>query len=138
MIEITPIPCVIYIIGYDIWFYALHRAFHTRLLYKYHKKHHEKRYPTWKDTFYADKLENILMGLGTFIFLPIIGFSLIDFVAAIIYINIRGCMRHDIKYANIVGYHHLQHHLTPNYNYSSEWIDKLFNTYYKKKNTIKV
>ena len=51
--------------SYDIWFYSIHRMFHLKNLYLYHKKHHIKTYPTWKDTFYADKLENTIMGLGS-------------------------------------------------------------------------
>ena len=132
MITLTPFPCVFYIISYDIWFYITHRAFHTRLLYSYHKKHHEKRYHTWNDTFYADNLENVVMGLGIFLGIPLIGFHIFDFCIASLYTCLRGYMRHDIKYIDIVGSHHLQHHLTPNYNFSSKWIDKLFNTQYKE------
>ena len=63
MLEIIPIPYIIYVIGYNVWFYAIHRTFHARLLYKYHKKHNKKQYPT----FYADNLENLLIGLSILI-----------------------------------------------------------------------
>lgn len=132
MIIITPFPSVFYVISRDIWFYMIHRAFHTRFLYKYHKKHHEKRYPTYNNTFYADNLDNIIMGLGMFIGIPFIGFYMFDFCIACLYTCLRGCMRHDYKYIDIVGYHHLRHHLNKNCNYSSLWIDKFFNTHYKK------
>ena len=70
MLLITPIPFYLYVIGYDIWFYVAHRAFHTRLLYRFHKKHHEKRRPTLDDTFHADTLENTVMWFGILMPIP--------------------------------------------------------------------
>ena len=128
---ITPIPFYLYVIGYDIWFYAAHRAFHTRLLYRFHKKHHEKRRPTLDDTFHADTLENTVMWFGILMPIPFIGIHLFNFLAAMFYTYIRGYMRHDVKYVELVGWHHLNHHLHPNYNYSSQWIDALMGTEYK-------
>lgn len=35
----------------DLWFYVTHRAFHSRLLYRFHKAHHAHRTPTEAATF---------------------------------------------------------------------------------------
>jgi sterol desaturase/sphingolipid hydroxylase (fatty acid hydroxylase superfamily) len=37
----------------DLWFYATHRALHSRLLYRYHKAHHAHVAPTEAATFLA-------------------------------------------------------------------------------------
>jgi sterol desaturase/sphingolipid hydroxylase (fatty acid hydroxylase superfamily) len=49
----------------DVWFYTTHRLFHSRWLYKFHKVHHEWKYPLSYATFYAHPLENIVANLCT-------------------------------------------------------------------------
>ena len=120
------------IISYDIWFYFIHRLFHHKKMYLYHKKHHIKTHPTWKDTFLADKLENTIMGIGSL--LPALYFNdyyLETAIASTICFG-RGILHHDERFIFMVGDHHLIHHKTFNHNYGEKWIDVLFGTDYKK------
>jgi len=117
-----------YIIAYDLWFYAVHRVLHIPWLYKqFHYQHHIYKHPEWNDTFSAHWVENTLSGLG--IFLPLAwGCSFRAFVLAWIVCLGRGIARHDARWAWLVGTHHLRHHISPNKNFSSFYIDCLFNT----------
>jgi sterol desaturase/sphingolipid hydroxylase (fatty acid hydroxylase superfamily) len=118
------------ILSYDIWFYILHRTFHQKSLYLYHKKHHSKTSPTWKDTFIADKLENAVMGLGSL--LPALFFNdfYLEMLISSFFCFIRGILHHDERFIQIVGEHHLIHHKKYNYNYGEKWIDLLMDTSY--------
>ena len=49
----------------DVWFYSLHRLFHSPGLYQFHKIHHEYVHPISFATFYAHPLENIVCNLMT-------------------------------------------------------------------------
>ncbi len=118
------------VLSYDVWFYLIHRMFHHPILYSYHKKHHINVYPTWLDTFYADKLENSIMGLGAFF--PALYFHnyYLEMMIASFICFMRGVLHHDKRFVFLVGDHHLVHHKTFNYNYGSAWIDALMGTRY--------
>jgi sterol desaturase/sphingolipid hydroxylase (fatty acid hydroxylase superfamily) len=53
---------------------------------------------------------------------------LYQLISAIIFINVRGILTHDERFANIIGDHHLDHHKYRVYNYGEHWLDYLFGT----------
>lgn len=116
------------ILSYDIWFYFTHRLLHHPILYSYHKKHHTKFFPTWRDTFHADKLENSIMGLGSFF--PALYYNnyYLEMVIASLICLIRGILHHDKRFIFIVGDHHIIHHRVFHYNYGAIWIDAIMGT----------
>jgi len=120
------------IMSYDIWFYSIHRMFHHKNLYLYHKKHHIKTYPTWKDTFYADKLENTIMGLGSLLPALFLNNYYLEAMLASTICLVRGVLHHDQRFIFLVGEHHIIHHNRFNCNYGEKWIDLLFGTYYNE------
>ena len=126
------LPVILSIITYDIWFYISHLILHHRTVYKYHKKHHEKQIPQFLDTYVAHWIESPFQGLGLFIPILFISYSVKDFFAATIILNIRGMMRHDEKGVYLIGNHHLLHHLHPAYNFGEYWLDSLCGTLYPK------
>jgi Delta7-sterol 5-desaturase len=119
---------ILNIISYDIWFYMFHRILHTSYLYKYHLKHHTIKNPHWYDTYYATIFENSILGLG--IFIPMIYYQVFNYecLLAILFINIRGLIRHETRLKHIFGTHHLLHHKHLKYNYGEYWIDYIMNT----------
>ena len=121
---------VLAILSYDVWFYFVHRLLHHPLLYPYHKEHHRNVFPTWKDTFTADRLENAVSGLGVVIPLLYSSDYVRETMAAFTLCMTRGVMHHDIRFASITGTHHLIHHQKFKYNYGEPWIDYLMGTAY--------
>lgn len=120
------------IFSYDIWFYLIHRMFHHKKLYIYHKKHHIKTHPTWKDTFYADKLENTIMGLGSLLPALFLNKFYFEMMIASVICFFRGILHHDPLFIFLVGDHHLIHHKKFNCNYGEKWIDTIFGTISKE------
>ena len=111
------------------WDYLiLHRLLHTKYLYTFHKMHHEKRIPTWKDAFYASKVENMTSSLGIFIPTLLYKLCIYQLILSILYDQIRGMLRHDKRGECIVGNHHMLHHQYFSYNYGEEWLDSIFGT----------
>lgn len=118
------------VIGYDVWFYAVHRLLHVPCLYKkFHYEHHTFNRPTINEACYASKTENVLSGLG--IFLPVVlqsRPSMAGLFAVYVFCFVRGLLRHDARAIWLVGDHHLQHHLDPKRNFSSKYVDFVFGT----------
>jgi sterol desaturase/sphingolipid hydroxylase (fatty acid hydroxylase superfamily) len=125
------------IISYDIWFYISHILLHTKLLYKIHKKHHIKIIPTFLDTYIGHVLEGPLQSIGTFIPFIFLDYNIYDIIIILLFLNIRGMMRHDERFIFLIGNHHLLHHKYPNYNYGEYWIDSLCGTKYINNNEYK-
>jgi sterol desaturase/sphingolipid hydroxylase (fatty acid hydroxylase superfamily) len=124
------ITILYHIFFYDIWFYISHILLHHPKLYFIHKTHHKAYYKTLKyyNAYDGHIVESIIQSSGIFIpflFQPI---TIVDFMIAIIFVNIRGLMRHDHRCIWIIGDHHLLHHKYRNYNYGEYWIDKLCGT----------
>jgi len=90
--------------------------------------HHEKRIPTWKDAFYASKVENMTSSLGIFIPTLLYKLCIYQLILSILYAQIRGMLRHDKRGEWIVGNHHMLHHRHFSYNYGEEWLDCIFGT----------
>ena len=111
------------ILGYDIWFYVSHRLLHHRFLYPIHSIHHQKRHPQFLDTYHGHWFETIFQGLG--FFTPLLFFKMdwLSLGLALLFVNIRGMMRHDDRCSWLIGHHHLLHHMYPNYNFGEEWLD---------------
>ena len=122
------------IVGYDLWFYFIHRVLHVPAVYKrFHYQHHAFRHPTAREAFHASVTENVLSGLG--ILTPVLWlrpFSAGGLAAAWFICFVRGVLRHDARAAWLVGHHHLQHHLNPDCNFSAWYIDALLGTAYNK------
>jgi sterol desaturase/sphingolipid hydroxylase (fatty acid hydroxylase superfamily) len=125
---------IISIISYDIWFYISHLILHTKYFYKYHREHHKNKINlVFTDTYVGHWFESFFQGLGVFIpYLLGLKYTILQFIITIVFLNIRGMMRHDYRCTWIIGNHHLIHHLYPNYNYGEYWIDYIGNTEWYK------
>ena len=122
------IRLVISVISYDIWFYISHVILHSRFMYHFHKLHHTKPGPTYEDTYLADSVETVFQGVG-FIF-PAVVYTYMpkDIILILLFLNIRGMMAHDPRFAFLIGNHHLLHHKYGNCNYGQYYIDFLGGT----------
>ena len=116
------------IFAYDIWFYLSHLLLHTKSLYKFHKEHHKKIYPTFIDTYTGHPFESLFQSVGTFVPYAFYTYSTTDTIIILCFLNIRGMMRHDKRGTWLVGNHHLLHHQYPQYNYGEHWLDYLGGT----------
>ena len=117
-----------HIVSYDVWFYVSHLALHRPSLYWIHKRHHENRFPTWRDTYHESGWEGVFQSLG---FLVPWVFSEFDWKASLaagLLLNVRGLMHHDPRMSWLVGSHHLKHHEFFDGNYGQPWLDALFGT----------
>jgi len=119
---------IISILSYDIWFYISHVLLHTKFLYKYHKEHHVNTKPRFLDTYVGHILEGPFQGIGMFVPYLFISYTYTQTGLILMFLNIRGMMRHDDRCSFIIGNHHLIHHQYPNYNYGEYWIDYLCKT----------
>ena len=122
-----------YILSYDVWFYLSHLLLHTKYGYAWiHKHHHAVNYKTmgYKDTYAGHVLESPLQGMGILFPLGFIEFEYVPFLWALLFLNVRGMMRHDPRFACLVGNHHLLHHQFPNCNFGEFWIDYLMKSDY--------
>jgi lathosterol oxidase len=116
------------ILCYDIWFYISHILLHQKWLYKYHKEHHLKIVPTYRDTYVGHRFEGIFQGVGTFFPFLFLSYNVYDVGIILLFLNARGMMRHDERFIFLIGNHHLLHHRYPTYNYGEYWIDYLCGT----------
>lgn len=126
-----------HIISYDIWFYISHILLHITPLWKYHKTHHLIIHPKFTDTYTGHIFESIFQSLGFFAPYMYYQLNLPAFIISLLFVNLRGMMRHDSRTVWLIGNHHLLHHEFFNCNYGEYWIDKLFNTLIKSKQHIK-
>jgi sterol desaturase/sphingolipid hydroxylase (fatty acid hydroxylase superfamily) len=128
---------ILHILGYDIWFYISHILLHTRPLWRFHKIHHEIIHPKFTDTYTGHWIEGPFKSLG--FLLPIIfqNFDLASFIFALLFVNLRGLMRHDDRTIWLIGNHHLLHHQYFNCNFGEYWLDKLFRTSIKDHDKVK-
>lgn len=119
---------LIHVFGYDIWFFVSHLLLHHPALYKYHKIHHEKRFPTYKDTYHGHWLEGPFQSLGYLLPFFILKCGYVEAIMAGLYTNTRGLLRHDPRGSWLVGNHHLLHHEFFDCNYGEPWLDWLYGT----------
>ena len=59
-----------------------------------------------------------------------LNYNLYSLLVALLFLNIRGMMRHDHRFVWLIGNHHILHHKYPQYNFGEFWIDKLCGTQY--------
>lgn len=122
------IRLVVSIISYDIWFYISHVILHSRFMYQYHKLHHTKPVPNYTDTYLADSVETVFQGVGFMFPAVIYTYGTADIILVLLFLNIRGMMAHDPRFAFLIGNHHLLHHKYGNCNYGQYWLDSLGGT----------
>ena len=122
------------VITYDIWFFVTHYVLHKNILAINHKIHHnvDVQCMTFKDAYICDYIEGPFQSLGC-MFPLFFSFDLVGFSIAIVIINIRALLRHDMKYQSYIGNHHILHHKYPQYNFGEYWIDVLCGTDYANK-----
>jgi hypothetical protein len=115
----------------DISFYIAHRLFHTSLLYKYHKTHHELITPIGIGAFYMSAVE-FYFGIMIPIFIPlfILGFKNIHLHIWIIILIGNAIFRSHSNTQNLSEFHN-DHHIHFKYNYGIDiFMDYIFNTKY--------
>lgn len=120
-------------------FYIIHRILHTSFLYKWvHYVHHEYITTGWWTAFHFHPLELMLV-LATFhipktlcfiLPIPIDLLIIWNMISSIYFLYTHG--KNEILPIPLRD--HWIHHVYYKYNYSSEWIDILFNTRYKQEN----
>ena len=128
------IHLLVSVLSYDIWFYISHILLHSQFLYKFHKEHHKKESPMFLDTYAGHFIESPLQGCGMFIPYLVWIYSASDTFLILLFLNVRGMMRHDERCVFLIGNHHLLHHRHPRYNFGEYWIDSLFGTKYMVEN----
>lgn len=112
----------------DFFTYIFHRLAHLQIFYKYHKQHHEFKYPIGMAALYADSLDFMLVNVVPFsapIFLIhpddiSIAFLTCTFVA-ITMIQAHGCYK-------FLDDAHLNHHIYYKVNYGLGFFDIIFGT----------
>jgi sterol desaturase/sphingolipid hydroxylase (fatty acid hydroxylase superfamily) len=124
------IPILISIISYDIWFYISHVILHHKIGYPFHKQHHRKQIPNFIDTYDASMVESTFQGIGMFFPVVVYNYTAMQWAIVLMLLNTRGMMRHDPRWAFLIGNHHLLHHKYHDWNFGEYWIDSLCGTRY--------
>jgi sterol desaturase/sphingolipid hydroxylase (fatty acid hydroxylase superfamily) len=80
------------------------------------------------DTYKGHPLESAVQGLGLFVPFLWWTYSWTDIALLLLFVNVRGMLRHDARATWLIGAHHLGHHVHPGKNFGEPWIDWLFRT----------
>jgi len=112
----------------ECWFYVVHRLFHTKYLYKYHKKHHQLTAPFAVGALYASIPEQIFANMLSMM-VPV-------YILKMHWLVI--CLWFTMATVNVVWVHsgykhpstqaHDDHHSKQTGNYGSFFLDYLFGT----------
>lgn len=126
--DLFKIPC--FVLLADLWFYSLHRLFHSvPILYKIHKHHHVTHLVTAASGLDAHFIEHIFITLGT-ILVPqyILQLSKIALLLICVYSNYSVTSSHTANKNDIL---HTNHHkfLKVNYGTAFYLFDRIFKTY---------
>jgi lathosterol oxidase len=119
---------ILYIVYYDFFYYFMHRLLHSRYFYPIHKIHHKQLQPQYYDFYNIHILELPISNVGLFFAIYLHRVYMYQLLCAVIFINIRGIMEHDARFAFLVGNHHLLHHQYFTCNYGEYWLDYIFGT----------
>lgn len=108
----------------DIYFYITHRPLHTKLLFKYHKTHHQGFIHVAK-SLDADGYEHVIGNLGSFL----CGILLLQYLGYIIHIYVLGlwvgvatlntCISHSNLNCYLDNGVHKQHHKSLKHNFGT-------------------
>jgi len=112
----------------EIWFYSFHRLLHLKLLYKYHKTHHEITNTIGMFALYAHPFDAIVVNLGSIYALhTILEFSALHVFIVGSYATINTVLHSHSSIASNAP--HQLHHSRFNVNYGLNlFMDKLFKT----------
>ena len=120
----------LWLIVTDFWFYFMHRLFHTKLLYKYHRVHHDYSYTFGMGAIYAHPLDFLITNIFPISF-PIFWFG-IPYYHTTIIIMFSTCYTIIISHG---GYKinackgHLIHHVKRKHNYGLFIFDRVLGTH---------
>ncbi len=120
------------IFAYDCWFYVSHRILHHPLVYRnIHYIHHsiDPDQMSFRDTYVGHWAESVFQSLGVFVPM-MVEWNATALLCAVVFINIKGMFRHEVRCVWIVGKHHILHHQYRNFNYGERYLDVLFGTQY--------
>lgn len=120
---------ILWLIVTDFWFYFLHRLFHTKQLYRFHKVHHDYSYTFGMGAIYAHPIDFIVTNLFPVSF-PIFWFNIPYYHTTIITI-FSTCYTIIISHGGFkinAGKGHLIHHVKRRYNYGLLIFDRLLGT----------
>lgn len=121
---------VVNVLVYDVWFYITHYILHHEYLYnRIHYIHHTARYNElkWYNTSDGHIIEHAIQGVG--LVLPcIIYYDFNTLCASVIFIHVKGYIRHDDRASWLCGNHHILHHKHFKCNYSEYYVDWIFGT----------
>jgi sterol desaturase/sphingolipid hydroxylase (fatty acid hydroxylase superfamily) len=121
---------VLIVLCYDVWFYLSHIMLHTKYMWPYHQQHHRSKASelTYKEAYNSSFIEMIFQSLGVLVPLFFMTLSFGQCLLALLFLNVRGMLRHEPRAAWLIGDHHLIHHHNPSVNYGEYWLDKLCGT----------
>lgn len=121
---------ILWLVVTDFWFYVLHRLFHTKILYRYHRVHHDYSYTFGMGAIYAHPVDFLFTNLFPVGF-PILFFNIPYYHAMIITI-FSTCYTTVISHG---GYKinacrgHLIHHVKRKHNYGLLIFDRVLGTH---------
>ena len=119
-----------FVVVEEVCFYGLHRLFHTKVLYRFHKIHHEWKAPVAYTAIYAHPLEHFVVNLLPSILVPVCMSIHYDVMLCFLFLMITNTLLVHSGYAWTSGVrHHDAHHERFNVNYGiTGWMDYLFGT----------
>lgn len=119
-----------YILLTDVAFYSIHRLFHTKYLYYFHKQHHVWNNPISISTFDAHPLEHLCINVFSVV-LPLYVFPVSTLQQSfwIMLATINGIRSHKVNNNKITP--HILHHNIRRVNYGTGFhiMDRLLGTY---------
>ncbi|MCT4643141.1 MAG: sterol desaturase family protein [Bacteriovoracaceae bacterium] len=141
------IVLLVFLFIHDTYYYFLHRAMHTKVLYNFtHKAHHRSITTSGYTAFSFNFIEAFFQLLPIYIMILVLPFNFITLVIALIFMSISGTMNH-INYEFypkwlqkffIGAHHHSLHHkkFKVNYGLYFTFWDIVLKTEHKKSPTL--